>query len=418
MMLFERDNWQEIFSTIRKNKLRTFLTMLGVFWGIFMLVIMLGSGNGLRNGILKEFAGTATNSFYMWTQQTTKAYKGMKPGRNFNFTNADVEALKQMPDLEVISPMNQLGGYQDANNVVRGLKTAAAEIQASYPNTTQIAQVRLSAGRFINDLDIKEKRKICVVGPRVVEMLFKPGENAVGQYIRINGVYFKIVGLTAPAAGGQEGRQQAQRINIPFTTFQNAFNYGDVVGWFAIKSKDNLPAEKAEEKVIAILKERHKIAPEDTKAIGHWNMAVEYNKLSGLFMGIEALIWIVGIGTLLAGVIGISNIMLIIVKERTKEIGVKRALGAVPAQIIGQILLEAIFLTAISGYFGLVLGIVLLEGLNSAIGESGEMFSNPTVDLSIAIKALSVLIIGGALAGLIPARKAVIIKPVDALRAE
>lgn len=418
MMLFERDNWQEIFSTIRKNKLRTFLTMLGVFWGIFMLVIMLGSGNGLRNGILKEFAGTATNSFYMWTQQTTKAYKGMKPGRNFNFTNADVEALKQMPDLEVISPMNQLGGYQDANNVVRGLKTAAAEIQASYPNTTKIAQVRLSAGRFINDLDIKEKRKICVVGPRVVEMLFKPGENAIGQYIRINGVYFKIVGLTSPAAGGQEGRQQAQRINIPFTTFQNAFNYGDVVGWFAIKSKDNLPAEKAEEKVMSILKERHKIAPDDTKAIGHWNMAVEYNKLSGLFMGIEVLIWIVGIGTLLAGVIGISNIMLIIVKERTKEIGVKRALGAVPAQIIGQILLEAIFLTAISGYFGLVLGIVLLEGLNSAIGESGEMFTNPTVDLSIAIKALSVLIIGGALAGLIPARKAVIIKPVDALRAE
>lgn len=418
MMLFERDNWQEIFSTIRKNKLRTFLTMLGVFWGIFMLVIMLGSGNGLRNGILKEFSGTATNSFYMWTQQTTKAYKGMKPGRNFNFTNADVEALKQMPDLEVISPMNQLGGYQDANNVVRGLKTAAAEIQASYPNTTQIAQVRLSAGRFINDLDIKEKRKICVVGPRVVEMLFKSGENAVGEYIRINGVYFKIVGLTSPAAGGQEGRQQAQRINIPFTTFQNAFNYGDVVGWFAIKSKDNLPAEKAEEKVMAILKERHKIAPEDTKAIGHWNMAVQYNKLSGLFMGIEALIWIVGIGTLLAGVIGISNIMLIVVKERTKEIGVKRALGAVPAQIIGQILLESVFLTALSGYFGLVLGIVLLEGLNSAIGESGEMFSNPTVDFGIAIKALTVLIVGGALAGLIPARKAVIIKPVDALRAE
>lgn len=418
MMLFERDNWQEIFSTIRKNKTRTFLTMLGVFWGIFMLVIMLGSGNGLRNGILKEFAGTATNSFYMWTQQTTKAYKGMKPGRNYNFNNADVEALKQIPDLEVISPMNQLGGYQDANNVVRGLKTAAAEIQASYPNTTQIAQVRLSAGRFINDLDIKEKRKVCVVGPRVVEMLFKPEENAIGEYIRINGVYFKIIGLTSPAAGGQEGRQQAQRINIPFSTFQNAFNYGDVVGWFAIKSKNNLPAEEAEEKVMAILKERHKIAPEDNKAIGHWNMAVEYNKLNGLFTGIEILIWIVGIGTLLAGVIGISNIMLIVVKERTKEIGVKRAIGAVPSQIIGQILMEAVFLTALSGYFGLVLGIILLEGLNSAIGESGEMFSNPTVDFGIALKALSVLIVGGAFAGLIPARKAVSIKPVEALRAE
>lgn len=417
-MIFDRDNWQEIFATIRKNKLRTFLTMLGVFWGIFMLVIMLGSGNGLRNGILKDFSGTATNSFYMWTQQTTKAYKGMKPNRNYNFTLSDAEALKQIPDLEVISPMNQLGGYEDANNVTRGLKTAACEIQACFPNTTQIVQVRLKQGRFINELDIKEKRKVCVVGPLAVESLFKPEEDPIGQYIRINGVYFKIVGVTAPTAGGQEGRQQAQRINMPFSTFQNAFNFGDVIGWFAIKTKEGVTAEEAEEKVMAILKERHKIAPDDLKAIGHWNMAVEYNKLNGLFIGIEILIWIVGIGTLLAGVIGISNIMLIVVKERTKEIGVKRALGAVPSQIIGQILMEAVFLTSISGYFGLVLGIVLLEGLNSAIGDSGEMFTNPTVDLSIAIKALSVLIIGGALAGLIPARKAVIIKPVDALRAE
>ncbi len=417
-MIFERDNWQEIFATIRKNKLRTFLTMLGVFWGIFMLVIMLGSGNGLRHGILKEFAGTATNSFFIWTQQTTKAYKGMKPGRNFNFNLADVEAIKQMPDLDVVSPLNQLGGYEGANNVVRGLKTAPCEIQASFPNSTEIAQVRISKGRFINELDIKEKRKICVIGPRVAQMLFKKGENVIGDYIRVNGVYFKVVGLTIPAAGGDEGRQQSQRVNIPFSTFQNAFNMGDVVGWFAIKSKDDVPAEESEQKVLSVLRERHKIAPDDEKAIGHWNMAVEYNKLNGLFIGIEILIWIVGIGTLLAGVIGISNIMLIVVKERTKEIGVKRALGAVPLQIVGQILIEAVFLTAISGYFGLVTAIGLLELLNSMIGESGGMFTNPTVDLSVALKALTVLIVSGAIAGLIPARKAVSIKPVEALRAE
>lgn len=417
-MIFERDNWQEIFATIRKNKLRTFLTMLGVFWGIFMLVIMLGSGNGLRNGILKEFAGTATNSFFIWTQQTTKAHKGMKPGRSFNFNLADVEAIKQMPELDVVSPLNQLGGYEGANNVVRGLKTAPCEIQASFPNSTEIAQVRISKGRFINDLDIKEKRKICVIGPRVAQMLFKKGENVIGDYIRVNGVYFKVVGLTIPAAGGDEGRQQSQRVNIPFSTFQNAFNMGDVVGWFAIKSKDDVPAEESEQKVLSVLRERHKIAPDDEKAIGHWNMAVEYNKLNGLFIGIEILIWIVGIGTLLAGVIGISNIMLIVVKERTKEIGVKRALGAVPLQIVGQILIEAVFLTAISGYFGLVTAIGLLELLNSMIGESGEMFTNPTVDLSVALKALTVLIVSGAIAGLIPARKAVSIKPVEALRAE
>jgi putative ABC transport system permease protein len=417
-MIFERDNWQEIFATIRKNKLRTFLTMLGVFWGIFMLVIMLGSGNGLRNGILKDFNGTATNSFFAWTQQTTKAYKGMKPGRRFNFNMADVEALKQIKELSVVSPLNQLGGHDESNNVVRGLKTAACQIQANFPVSTQIEQVKISKGRFLNDLDIKEKRKICVIGPRVVELLFKKNEKVIGQYLRINGVYFKVVGITLPTASGGNGREQAERINVPFTTFQNAFNYGDEVGWFAIKSAEGVPAAVSEEKVVSILKERHKIAPDDLKAIGHWNMEEEYKKLSGLFIGIEILVWIVGIGTLLAGVIGISNIMLIVVKERTKEIGVKRALGAVPMQIIGQILMEAVFLTAISGYFGLLLGIALLELINSLLGDSAEMFSNPTVDLSIATKALIVLIISGAFAGLIPARKAVNIKPVEALRSE
>lgn len=417
-MIFERDNWQEIFATIRKNKLRTFLTMLGVFWGIFMLVIMLGSGNGLRNGIMKDFGGTATNSFYIWAQTTTKAYMGMKPGRNFNYNLEDLEALKQIPELEVVSPMNQLGGYEGANNVVRGLKSVAAEIQGNLPNTTEIAQVKIAQGRFINNNDVIEKRKICVIGPRVAETLYKKNEPIIGTYIRVNGVYFKVIGVTTIAAGGDEGRQQAQRVNVPFSTFQNAFNFGDIVGWFAIKSKENSSAEISEAKVMEILKARHKIAPDDLKAIGHFNLEVEYNKLKGLFIGIQALIWFVGIGTLLAGVIGISNIMLIVVKERTKEIGVKRALGAVPSQIIGQIVIESVFLTSIAGYFGLISGIFLLEGLNSAIGNSGEMFTNPTVDINVALIALSILIVSGAIAGLIPASKAIAIKPVEALRSE
>jgi putative ABC transport system permease protein len=342
-LIFERDNWQEIFATIRKNKLRTFLTMLGVFWGIFMLVIMLGAGNGLRNGVLKEFAGTATNSFYIWAQRTSKAYKGMQPNRSFNYTTVDTERLKLLPELEVVSPINQLGGHEGTNNVIRGLKTAACEIQACYPNIAKISNIKMKDGRFVNEMDINEKRKICVIGPRVVEMLYKKDEKVIGTYIRVNGVYFMVVGVTVVTQGGNDGREQAQRINIPYSTFQNAFNYGNVVGWFAIKAKDNVSAEEAEKHVMSILKERHKIAPNDLKAIGHVNLAVEYKKLNGLFIGIEVLVWIVGIGTLLAGVIGISNIMLIVVKERTKEIGVKRALGAVPAQIIGQIVLEAIF---------------------------------------------------------------------------
>jgi putative ABC transport system permease protein len=417
-MIFEYDNWQEIFATMRKNKLRTFLTMLGVFWGIFMLVIMLGSGNGLRNAMLRDFSGTATNSFYVWTQQTNKAYKGMKPGREFNYNLADVEALKQLPELDVVSPMNQLGGYEESNNVVRGLKTAACEINANYPNCTEIHPVKISKGRFLNELDVLEKRKVCVIGPRVAEMLFKPGEEVIGSYIRISGVYFKVIGLTFISSSGDDGREEAQRINVPFTTFTKTFNYGDVVGWFAIKSRDDVPASVAEQKVIAVLKERHKIAPDDQKAIGHWNMEEEYNKLNGLFIGIEILIWIVGSGTLLAGVIGISNIMLIVVKERTREIGVKRALGAVPSQVIGQIVMESVFLTALAGYFGLVAGIGLLELLDSVLGRQGSTFSNPTVDLGIAVKSLSLLILSGALAGLIPARKAVAVKPVEALRSE
>ncbi|WP_317897937.1 ABC transporter permease [Aurantibacillus circumpalustris] len=417
-MIFEKDSWQEIFATIRKNKLRTALTMLGVFWGIFMLVIMLGSGNGLRNGILKGFGGTATNSFFCWAQQTSKAYKGYKPGRRYNFNTSDVEALKKLPELDIVHPMIQLGGHDEANNVIRGLKTVACEILANYPNYSHINEIKLEKGRFVNDIDIEEKRKICVIGQRVAEVLFKKDENIIGEYIRINGVYFKIVGLTLSTGSGNEAREQAQRIFIPFTTFSNAFNYGDMVGWFAVKVKTGISAEDAEKKVISILKERHKVAPEDLKAIGHWNMSVEFNKLNGLFTGIRLLIWFVGAGTLLAGVIGISNIMLIVVKERTKEIGVKRALGAVPMQIIGQVLLESIFLTAISGYFGLISGIGLLELLDSAIGNSSDTFLNPTVDLSVALTALTILIISGAFAGLIPANKAVSIKPVEALRSE
>lgn len=415
--MFDRDNWQEIYATIKKNKLRTFLTSLGVGWGIFMLVIMLGAGNGLKNGVMADFAGTSTNSFFMWTQETTKPYKGMKPGRNYNFNNADVAALSQLKELAVVSPQNQLGGWRGGNNVVRGFKTGNYEVAGVYPNISKISMVKIVSGRFLNENDIREKRKVCVIGSRVKEELFKVDENPLGQYIRINGVYFKVIGLTTPTSSGNEARQEGQRIVLPFTTFQNAFNYGDIVGWFAIAAKPDIPASEAEKIVNAIIKKRHKIAPDDEQAIGHWNMEVQYKKMNGLFDGINFLIWFVGIGTLIAGVIGISNIMLIVVKERTKEIGVKRALGATPFHIVSQLITESVFLTAISGYFGLVIGILLLEGVNSAIGQEVPMFNDPTVDINVAVTSLIVLIISGALAGIIPASKAVSVLPVEALRA-
>jgi len=418
-MIIDRDSFQEIFATIKKNKLRTALTMLGVAWGIFMLVIMLGCGNGLRNGIMNGFGGLATNSFFIWTQPTTKPYKGLKSGRTFVYDNADVEALKKLPEMDIVCPQNQLAGFRQGNNVVRGLKTGTFSVMGQYPELILVMKKDITKGRFLNQKDIDDKRKVCVIGTRVQEILFKKDENPIGQYVRINGVYFMVVGITRPNRGGNDGQEEAQTIYTPFTTFQKAFNYANKVGWFVIKAKDNVTAEEAETKAINLLKERHKISPDDKVAIGHWNMGVEFGKLSGLFNGIEILVWVVGIGTLLAGVIGISNIMLIVVKERTKEIGVKRALGATPANVVIQILLEALLITAIAGYSGLTAGIYCLEGLNAVIGsEQGAMFTNPTVDISIAMKALSVIIFGGLVAGFIPARRAVSIHPVEALRTE
>ena len=416
--MFDQDNWQEIFATIKKNKLRTTLTAFGVFWGILMLVIMLGAGNGLHKGVMKDFQGSATNSFFMWTQRTGKAFQGLKAGRTFNFTNEDAAALLTLNDLDVIAPMNQLGDYEGSNNVIRGLKTGTFAVMAEYPAFTSIEAIDVSSGRFINANDIRERRKVAVIGKRAKDILFEKTENPIGEWIRINGVYFKVVGLTTPTGSGRAD-EQAQQIYIPFTTFQYAFNYGNKVGWFSIRSKANVPASIAEEQALTLLKKRHQIAPEDLMAIGHWNMEKEFNKINGLFVGINWLVWFVGIGTLLAGVIGVSNIMLIVVKERTREIGVKRALGATPFTVMAQLIMESVFLTSIAGYLGLLAGLGLLELVSSFLPPGGSgMFSNPEVRLNVALTALSILVIAGALAGLIPARRAVSISPVDALRSE
>jgi putative ABC transport system permease protein len=418
-MIFEKDSWQEIFATIRKNKLRTFLTAFGVFWGIFMLVIMLGSGSGLRHGVMKEFQGSATNSFFVWTQTTTKPYKGMKPGRNYNFHNADIKVLNQIEELEIVSPQNQLGNYGGNNNITRGIKTGNFQVMGEFPSITKVENMKLKDGRFINQNDILEKRKVCVIGPRVLDVLFKAEEKAIGDYIKINGVFFKVIGILIPQGSGQQYREQEQKVHIPFTTFQNAFNYNDIVGWFSITSKKEIPASKAEEKVISTLKERHKVAPEDNQGIGHWNTEEQFNKMNGLFVGIEWLVWFVGAGTLMAGVIGVSNIMLIVVRERTKEIGVKRALGATPFHITFQIMLESLFLTSISGLLGLAAGMGIIKLINGLIEDDPTaMFQNPTVDLNVVVGALLILLISGAIAGFIPARKANAISPVEALRYE
>lgn len=420
--MIDIDKWKEIIHTLQKNKVRTFFTAFGVFWGIFMLIIMLGSGKGLQNAVFQNMGDFATNSCFMWTQQTSIPYKGFPRGRFYRFNNGDTEALlEKIPELKDLSPRLQGWGGDGANNAVRNEKTGAFTIFGDYPAWNKIDPIKMTSGRYINDLDIKNNRKVVVIGKRVVEVLFEADENPINQYIKINGVYFKVVGVFKSKKNGQQAEREEQNIHMPFTTLQKIYNFGEDVGWYSMTAKDNIPVDIVEKKAREILKARHSIAPEDERAIGGFNVSKEFKKMRGLFAGINGLIWIVGIGTLLAGVIGVSNIMLVIVKERTSEIGLKRALGATPMKIIIQIINESIFLTSIAGSVGLIFGSWLVELINMALKSSGgnsEMFKNPEVDFRVAIAALIILIISGMFAGLIPAKRAVSIKPIEALRSE
>jgi putative ABC transport system permease protein len=420
--MFDLDRWQEIYHVLRKNKLRTFLTAFGVFWGIFMLVIMMGSGNGLENGVTQNFGDMATNSVFMWAEQTTIPYKGFPRGRRFSYENGDIQALKDgIPEIKFLAPRTNAGGYNGSSNVIRGKKSGGFAIFGDYPVFNDIDPLNIIQGRFINDLDIKEKRKVAVIGTRVVEILFEKGENPLNRYIQIQGVWFQVIGIVQSKRTGENASQENQRIFMPFTTLQRTFNYGDEIGFFNITSKDGIPVSVVEEKAMKILKARHAIDPKDDRAIGHFNLEVEYKKMRGLFLGIRILVWIVGIGTLLAGVIGVSNIMLVVVKERTKEIGIQRALGATPFKVISQIITESVVLTTFAGYFGLTLGVALLELINYLLEKSGantEMFVHPGINFQVAVTALVILIIAGMFAGFIPAKRAVSIKPIDALRYE
>lgn len=423
MGFFDADKWQEIYFALKQNKLRTFFTAFGVFWGIFMLIIMLGSGKGLNNGATQGMGDMATNSMFMWTQQTTIPYKGFPRGRRYSFNNDDTKALKDnIPEIEYIAPRLQVFSRgENSNNVVRGERTAAFTIQGDYPEYNLIDPSNILQGRYINNLDIENKRKNIVIGTRVFDEMFESNEDPIGNYLRIQGVYFKVVGVVSSKKNDRQAERENSQIVMPFTTMQQTYNMGNRVGWYSITAKKEYQSSVVLDKAKELMKVRHSIAPDDDRAIGSFNLEEEFRKMTTLFTGIDALIWIVGIGTLLAGVIGVSNIMLIVVKERTKEIGIQRAIGATPVLIKTQIILESVFLTTIAGYIGLVLGVGLLELINNILiqtNASTDMFNNPEVDFNKAIFALFILVFSGALAGLIPAQRAVQMKPIDALRDE
>ncbi|WKL47355.1 ABC transporter permease [Flavobacterium pectinovorum] len=421
--MFNKDNWDEILQALTANVFRTILTAFGVFWGIFILVILLAASKGLENGVKKGFDGIATNTMFMWSQTTSKAYKGLPKTRRFDFRNSDVPALKAaLPDLLYVSPRNQLGDFNGTNNVVRGTKTSSFTIYGDYPELIKQQPMNIIKGRFINQQDINDKRKVAIIGKGVISELYGKEEEAIGSYVKINGINFMVVGIYNSKQQGGNAEQEQKNIFIPFTTFQQAFNYGDKVGWMAITAKDETSITDLKPKILELIKALHSVNPADDRAVGNFDLYEQFNKVQSLFNILKIIAYFVGTLVLISGVIGISNIMLIVVKERTKEIGIRRALGATPAAIRGQILSESIFLTIISGMFGIAFATGLIALLNMALDSmppgSDTMFANPSVDLGVVFVALLILVGSGLLAGFIPAQTAINVKPVDALRTE
>ena len=420
--MFDLDLWKEIIDALKKNRMRSFMTAFGVFWGIFMLIIMSGTGRALENGIMDGIKAFATNSAFFWTERTSLPYEGFKRGRAWNYKNDDIQYLKaNLSDVEYLSPRLFGPDSYGGDNTIRGNKTGAFNIYGDYPEFFKIDPWVPIKGRLLNEIDILQNRKVCIIGERVAEVMFDQGEEPVGEYLKINGVYFQVVGVVDPQTRVNiNGGQKNEAIMIPFSTMQRTYNMGDVVHFFSVTSQPGVPVSKLESRIKELLKARHHIAPDDMQAVGSFNIEVEWIKYKGLFNGIQLLTWIVGIGTLLAGVIGVSNIMMVIIRERTQEIGIQRAIGATPSNVIIHIVAESVFLTVLAGYIGLALGVGLLEALNAVLETAGDemFFRRPEISFSMAIAALLVLVLSGIFAGMIPARRAVRIKPIDAIREE
>lgn len=419
--MFSRERWNEILEALNSNRFRTILTAFGVFWGITILVLLLALTNGLKNGVTADFGDFATNSMFMWSQSTSIPYKGLPKGRRFSYKLSDVEAIKnEIPSLKYVSPRNQLGGYRGGNNVTRGDNTGAFQVNGDYPEYIYQQPMDILEGRFINYSDINDNRKVCVIGKGVVDALYERNEEPLGTYLKINGVNFMVIGTFKIPNSQGDSEEEANTIFIPFTTFGKAFNRGEEVGWMAITAVDDVSITSLKQQVFDLLKTRHRIHPNDERAIGHFDLAEQFARISGLFKILTIVGYFVGALVLMSGIIGISNIMLIVVKERTKEIGVRRAMGATPLLIKSQVLQESLLLTIISGMLGISFAAGVIYILNYILDQNGpvENFANPSVSMQVVLIALMILVVSGLLAGLIPANSATKMKPVDALRTE
>lgn len=418
--MFSKDRWKEILEVLSSNVLRTVATAFGVGWGIFILIILLAAGKGLENGIRQDFNGVATNTMFMWTETTTMAHEGLPEGRDFNFKLGDVDLIRRnVPELRIISPRNSLR-QSEGDNVIRGTESGQYRVFGDYPEIIEQNPIYTALGRFINYNDIQSKRKVVVIGDGVRQDLYDEDEEVLGTFIKISGINFMVVGTYKEKTSNGGGENSQREIFMPFTTFSQAFNRSDNVGWMAITAKDGSSISELSESIISTVKESRKVHPDDERAIGFFDLYEQFNRVESLFGALKFVAYFVGILVLLSGIIGVSNIMLIVIKERTKEIGIRRALGENPWSIRLQILMESIFLTIISGMAGIIFGALSIYGINTLLESVGpvDMFLNPSVSLGVVLSALVILVISGLLAGFIPANSAIKVRPIEALRTE
>ena len=415
--LFDTDTFREILDSILRNRSRSFLTGFGVFWGVFMLMLLTGGGQGLKDLLVQNFEGFAQNTCIVATSTTTKPYKGFKKGRTWNLEYADVDRLKAMvPELETVSPSVSLWGKSVTRDENTSSRAVVKGARADYAN---IETPKIKYGRWLNDADNLQERKVCVIGKRVYEELFPEGGSPLGQRISIDGSYYTVIGVDWRDSGGISINGRASdAVTIPINQARRAYNLGNTVHLLCFTAKEGITMSDVTPRVREIISRQHFIDPTDEQAMFLLNTQLIFGIVDNLFKGINFLIWLIGLGTLLAGVIGVSNIMMVSVKERTTEIGIRRAIGATPRQILGQIISESIVLTLVAGMIGIVFSVLILSGVELAMTTDGVLKAAFQVPFSTAVLAALLLTVLGVLAGLMPALRAMQIKPVDAMRDE
>ena len=418
-MRIDIDSYREILDTLTRNKSRSFLTGFGVFWGVFMLVALIGGGQGLKEMLEKNFEGFAQNTVIVWSQQTSKAYKGFRKGRWWSMDYKDITRLKQrVPELDIVAPA-LFAPWGKTNTAYYKDQKTTPRIQGCTPEYAKVIEPKLYYGRYINEMDMKEHRKVCVIGKRIYKELFKEGGDPCGKAIRIDSTYYEVIGVDYASSGGMNinGRAE-QKVTLPLTLMQEIYNRGKEVDMFVATGRQGVVMSKLTDRIRESVTMGHFVDPTDEQAAMVFNTEVLFQMLDNLFKGVNFLIWLVGLGTLLAGAIGVSNIMMVTVRERTTEIGIRRAIGATPKMILSQIISESIVMTLVAGMSGILFGVMILQMLEMGNTEDGIVTAHFQVGFWTAIFAALVVSAMGVLAGLAPAARAMTIKPVDAMRDE